>query len=223
MNEATNEQLDRYLFGEMNTAEQQHFLADAASNPELGRTIATEQRIEGVLRADRDAVPNNHAIIRQKMLALAAATPVAQHAAGSGITGSQAGGWFGKMIVGSVAAIGVAGGIIWLSSGNNGNDQQTVAPVPAVQPLPSPAVAPPQFQQQAPVAPVIIENPSPAATSGQPVNGRATAESSTRKKTSRQQPTAKTQKNQLPKSAPPIVQGANSKSPRGNVLTPNQP
>lgn len=219
MNEATNEQLDRFLFGEMNTAEQQLFLADATSNPELGRIIATEQQIESKLRADRDAVPNNHALTRQKMLALAAATPVAEHTTGTGSTGGQAGGWFGKMLVGSVVAIGVVGGVIWLSSGNDGKDQQTVAPVPTVQPIPSPTVAPPQLQQQAPATP---EAPSPAVTSEQPVNGRATAEPSTRKNNSRQQPTAVTQSKQSQDSNQPVYQGKNSKPPKTDLRDPVQ-
>lgn len=235
MNEATNEQLDRYLFGEMNTAEQQFFLDEAASNPELGRAVAAEQQIEHTLRADRDAAPSNHAMTRQKMLALAAATPAASTATNAGTPAT--GGWLGKMIAGSVVAIGVVGGIIWLATANT---QQTEAPAPAaVQPAPpQPATALPQLQQppsqQSPPQSAEQSSQLPQTVGNQPLpsvnfekpssSGRTTAaEPSPRaRSSSAEESTAKRDGSSSKQSTPQIHQGADRKKPNSDIMDPIQ-
>ncbi|MCC7439813.1 MAG: hypothetical protein IT211_15100 [Armatimonadetes bacterium] len=235
MNEATNEQLDRYLFGEMNTAEQQFFLDEAARNPELGRTVATEQQIEHTLRADRDAAPSNHAMTRQKMLALAAATPVADGAATSSTPATNSSGWLGKMIAGSVAAVAVVGGIIWLATANT---QQTETPA-AVQPAPpQPATALPQLQQppsqqssqqsaeQSSQLPQTVGNqPPPAVNFEKPSSsGRTTAAepSSRARSSSAEESAAKRDGSRSKQPTLQIHQGADRKKPNSDIMDPIQ-
>ena len=215
MNEATNEQLDRYLFGEMTAAEQQLFLDEAASNPELSRAIATEQRITETLQADRSAAPSNHASTRQTMLALAAATPAAKTPSDGGTPGATTSGWLGKMIAGAVATIGVVGGIIWLASGN---DQPTVQPTPAVRSVTEPTAVPPQLQQSESQLPAATEQTAPDANREQPINGaanrRAGAQPTSQAKTPAQKPAPAKPSQQ------PVLQGPDSKPPRSTMPAP---
>ncbi|MCE7936136.1 MAG: hypothetical protein DYG96_16320 [Chlorobi bacterium CHB2] len=224
MNKATNEQLDRYLFGEMPPAEQQQFLAEAASDPETARAIAAEQRIEETLRADRNSIPDNHALTRQKMLALAAATPAADGGASGGTHGGGAGAasqgaWLGKMIVGAVAAIGVVGGIIWLAS--PGDSQEAANPAPAVQTAP----------QAIPPAPPQLHQPPPAVNSQQQATERATVEQSAdapaatpppaaRAKNPKEPPAAQGERKQPSQSQPPVLRGQESKVPNSTMPNP---
>ncbi|MBK8912816.1 MAG: hypothetical protein IPM61_16025 [Chlorobi bacterium] len=224
MNKATNEQLDRYLFGEMPPAEQQQFLAEAASDPETARAIAAEQRIEETLRADRNSIPDNHALTRKKMLALAAATPAADGGASGGTHGGGAGAasqgaWLGKMIVGAVAAIGVVGGIIWLAS--PGDSQEATNPAPAVQTAP----------QAIPPAPPQLHQPPPAVNSQQQATERATVEQPAappaatpppaRAKNPKGQPAAQGEQKQPSQSQqPPVLRGQESKVPNSTMPDP---
>lgn len=232
MNKATNEQLDRYLFGEMPPAEQQQFLAEAASDPETARAIAAEQRIEETLRADRNSIPDNHALTRQKMLALAAATPAADggtsggtHGGGAG-TASQ-GAWLGKMIAGAVAAIGVVGGIIWLAS--PGDSPEAANPAPAVQTTAPQAIPPaPPLPHQSPAT---VGNTPPAVNSQQPATERATVEQSAdapaatpppaaRAKNPKEPPAAQGERKQPSQSQPPVLRGQESKVPNSTMPNP---
>ncbi len=76
-------QIERYISGEMNPAEEQDFFIQAALEKELRLELKALVTVDSAIRKDREAEPAEHTALRSRVAAMLAAAPPAQNPAAS--------------------------------------------------------------------------------------------------------------------------------------------
>lgn len=70
--------VERYLNGEMNSADEQEFFIQVAVDNNLRQTLKAYRIVDSAIRKHRDAVPSRHAELRSKVVDMLKVTSVAQ-------------------------------------------------------------------------------------------------------------------------------------------------
>lgn len=184
------ELVERYLSGEMNSAEEADFFLHAAVDDELQRTLKAYRIMENAIRHDREVVVAERSRYREHIMGLLAITPVTAGVAGgasstsgaaagaSAGTGSTGGGFFAaglglwKTIAVTVITGTVVAGSAMMILPKKGEQTRTAPAVsapagetprmaPAIDSMPVETSPDAQSEDAAEEAPVVDETPAP--------------------------------------------------------------